>query len=334
LKENRLLFDGLKQCAAWPKHHETKIRPKTFFWVHYPKTGTSLVNVIVRTMCKDVPKYASLATKIDPSQSAHLGQYFEDCYPKAMAACDYHSPEYKGKHLGVHVSIKYFQPTKNVYITMLRNPDARVASGFNHNLHDCHNCATGTTLGAYGKNVQGMYARLLLGFGFNEKRSLADFDLKLALTRLSQFGFVGLTEEWNLSICLFHQKFGGEPFGPEFLKNRAGVTTSHRDVHSAQYLTARPGQYGTSTLASIIASEKNRTGRVDWIDEAIYRKGVIMFWNDVEKHGGRSMVPKDVTISNLQSSFDNFVGSLMPVIFNVRNDSVGPISTDEMQLFR
>jgi hypothetical protein len=162
-------------------------------------------------------------------------------------------------------------------------------------------------LSGYAQNVQGMYARLLLGFGFNEKGSLNDYNLKLALQRLSTFGFVGLTEEWDLSVCLFHQKFGGVPFGAEFLKNREGVSSSRRDVESAQYATARPGQYDTDTLAEIIVSEKNRTGLVDWVDEAIYRKGFIMFWKDIETHGGKLMVPNNVRFDELKSSLHNFV---------------------------
>jgi hypothetical protein len=37
----------------------------------------------------------------------------------------------------------------------------------------------------------------------------------LAIERLDGFSFVGLEEEWPLSVCLFHVINGGECFGVE-----------------------------------------------------------------------------------------------------------------------
>ena len=40
----------------------------------------------------------------------------------------------------------------------------------------------------------------------------------------NDFAFVGLTEEWDLSVCLFHRMFGGECHVREFLDVRPGST--------------------------------------------------------------------------------------------------------------
>jgi hypothetical protein len=97
--------DGNERCAAWPATNVTiQQHPSEFFWIHYPKTGTSFANVVVRTFCKDIPNYAAIRTKIQPSQNAHLGQYFEDCFSQEMTKCAYFSDvELKRRaHLGSH----------------------------------------------------------------------------------------------------------------------------------------------------------------------------------------------------------------------------------------
>lgn len=52
---------------------------------------------------------------------------------------------------------------------------------------------------------------MLLGKACASEYTFQTQDLKVAKSRLRKaFAFVGLTEFWNLSICLFHAEFGGE----------------------------------------------------------------------------------------------------------------------------
>ena len=47
--------------------------------------------------------------------------------------------------------------------------------------------------------------------------------LKEATRRvLHDFAFVGLTDRWNASVCLFHAKYGGEVYAAEFANSRPG----------------------------------------------------------------------------------------------------------------
>ncbi|CAJ1428348.1 unnamed protein product, partial [Effrenium voratum] len=52
-------------------------------------------------------------------------------------------------------------------------------------------------------------------------------DLQKAFSRLQGFAFVGLTEYFDLSVCLFHAMFGGDCHAVEFLNMRKGV--DHKD---------------------------------------------------------------------------------------------------------
>merc|ERR1711920_593411 len=65
----------------------------------------------------------------------------------------------------------------------------------------------------YAQAVAGCTVKMLTRSGKNVcQNQTAPFDREVteAVLRLEDdFAFVGLTEEWNLSICLFHAMFGG-----------------------------------------------------------------------------------------------------------------------------
>jgi hypothetical protein len=158
-----------------------------------------------------------------------------------------------------------------------------------------------------------MYARMLLGYSANvgTLESRVEYDLHYALERLSKFTFVGLTEELDRSICLFHQKLGGSPFGAEFVVNRAGLNLQEvilQEIESGRYATVRSKQFDTDTIALIITTEQNQTGEFDWIDEALYSQGQLMFWKDVANYGGEKKIPTYVRTHEIEASRSFFVG--------------------------
>lgn len=147
----------------------------------------------------------------------------------------------------------------------------------------------------------------------------------LALERLNKFAFVGLTEEWDRSICLFHQKFGGTPFGAEFAADRVRVSTSVQSYLSGDFSKTSPKQFDTRTLASIVSYEQNRTGTIDLVDESIYKRSQIKFWKDILKYGGKSQVPDDVCVDALEKSISLFITKYSNYITsNKAYSSVGP----------
>ena len=57
-------------------------------------------------------------------------------------------------------------------------------------------------------------------------------DVKSAIERIDTgFSFVGITEAWALSVCLFHSIFGGSCLPIEFINNRPG---HYSRLHEAQ----------------------------------------------------------------------------------------------------
>merc|ERR1719291_942724 len=98
-------------------------------------------------------------------------------------------------------------------------------------------------------------------------------DIKLALERLQKgFMYVGLMEEYDLSVCLFHAMYGGECLQVEFQN-------------------MRPGHYHTTPRQDEVKAALQ--GYSDHIDGRLYRKASSIFWENVKKYNvGRSMCRK------------------------------------------
>jgi len=179
---------------------------------------------------------------------------------------------------------------------MFRAPSARALSHYNHvaSSHaagDCeasHAGAVQMTEREYVSANAGLSVKMLSGqedgmCGFNycrtsdpaNKTNFADPkfncsslgsivpDIDLAIKRLDGFKFVGLQEEWPLSVCLFHAKLGGECFAVE-----------DQDTHIGNYSGHEESEASASGLEII-----------DEYDQALYDAVQKRFRADVEKYG-------------------------------------------------
>jgi hypothetical protein len=81
-----------------------------------------------------------------------------------------------------------------------------------------------------------------------------------------RFEFVGLTDEWELSACVFHLRFGGRCTGAEMHNSRATASTS------------------TSELADILEADET----LDPIDGALYEMAKARFEAEVSRVGADS----------------------------------------------
>lgn len=105
---------------------------------------------------------------------------------------------------------------------MLRDPRRRLASAFNHYLHSVgmptdmreQMLATVKSVGEYAHypGISGCQTKMLLGLPCARPIGLTQRHVSKAIRRLqSRFAFVGITDEWDASVCLFHAMFGGAP---------------------------------------------------------------------------------------------------------------------------
>merc|ERR1719424_151564 len=90
----------------------------------------------------------------------------------------------------------------------------------------------------------------------------------LALKRLQTgFAFVGLTEEFDLSVCLLHRMLGGECVEVEFNDLRAADSTKQHSDPSSQ-----------------LESIQQDPGPDPW-DNQIYDAAAEIFWRNVDDYG-------------------------------------------------
>jgi hypothetical protein len=179
---------------------------------------------------------------------------------------------------------------------MLRDPSQRLISAFHHGRHcnlDCNpengfgNLSCSTVRGqkrasdgciqpsmdgqqypteatyAASPQVQGCAAKMLVGRSCNAREPVTDQEVVQASRRLAAFGFVGIVEEWNLSICLFHRLFGGVPNPVEGEAVRVGQTS--------------PASAGSLYSTAVLE------GARDGADAAVYADAVLRFRQDVNQ---------------------------------------------------
>jgi hypothetical protein len=145
---------------------------------------------------------------------------------------------------------------------MLRQPEQRIISAFkanqrNFTFKNCRNCS----LPEYAEIASGMAVRMLNGHPWKDTQiQITPEMVDNAVHRLETgFAFVGLTEEWPLSVCLFHKMFGGRPQKRDFLDVRPGKAHSNL--------------YDVSALENF----------TDPYDGPVYARAKQLFWANVEK---------------------------------------------------
>eukprot|EP00416_Gambierdiscus_australes_P027634 CAMPEP_0171080820 /NCGR_PEP_ID=MMETSP0766_2-20121228/16107_1 /TAXON_ID=439317 /ORGANISM="Gambierdiscus australes, Strain CAWD 149" /LENGTH=300 /DNA_ID=CAMNT_0011538091 /DNA_START=27 /DNA_END=927 /DNA_ORIENTATION=+ len=212
---------------------------KPLKWLHVSKTGTSWFNVLIHTpgLCPLLPA----GVVLDQSQfcldcgenGLGLVADFQKQYPIAsVCPGSFDSPEEFGHHfpLGNQRAVHDWHG-----VTILRRPESRIVSGYNYLKLDWPEFAPRPCEGIddYKTVVQGCYVRSLTRDGLEPLHNRCHLDMSLqgnvrpdeveeAKRRLDRFAFVGILEEWNLSVCLWHVMFGGLCYGSDFEKVRPG----------------------------------------------------------------------------------------------------------------
>lgn len=198
-----------------PKANLAKLKP--LYWVHVPKCGSSFANVLGHTsgICPNTPADLVLERLNETTAGIRAALTSEaNCpgafHPRGNAYGDGRGQE----HWGIaDLSEEEF---KGHGIIMLRQPEQRLMSGWNHFQHSYpHGRAPPPkTFVDYARVMNGCAVRMLTRTGqmvCGDPRPPSEEEVALAKMRLRRdFAFVGLTDSWDLSVCLFRAMFGGE----------------------------------------------------------------------------------------------------------------------------
>lgn len=259
-------------------------------WMHVPKCGTSLINTLMHLpgVCRGIPNDLLMGLGV---RTVDFKDY-ERAHPNATIVHVATITKFKNDrglddkcrggltsplqypwyaHYGMG---PYYEKNKGRIVLMLRQPEQRILSSWYHS--DPHgtlslqgNAGKINSVKDYAKVVSGCVVKMLTRGGVSMPLPCGDAkppsrqEMDLAVRRLSEgVAFVGLVEEWALSISLLHKMFGGtcEPY--ELLNLRPGA---HR----------RDTGYDVSEL----------DGFVDKYDRVIYNFGNASFQRNVMKYG-------------------------------------------------
>lgn len=274
-------------------------------YMHVPKTGSSIANAFIRLpgVCTDFVEelgddsfhnHSSYTTlrRID----SFISTQFIDFFLNRSLCEGIASPSTRANYcFGCHNNVGNDAMFSEYYdghgVTMLRQPEQRVMSGLRHvadslevpieSLHFSEGC-TARMLSGDNPNWSGSATEVAcFAHGPNQALppALPAADVAKAVARLRSFAFVGIQEEWHLSVCLLHAMFGGECHTTEFLNTRpsglSGQPAADLRQGSFEQVFAAPEPYDTSILG----------GWVDTADRAVYDAGLEMFHSLCEDHG-------------------------------------------------
>mmetsp|Transcript_93263 Transcript_93263/g.216762 ORF Transcript_93263/g.216762 Transcript_93263/m.216762 type:complete len:337 (+) Transcript_93263:39-1049(+) len=213
---------------------------KPLRWLHVPKTGSSWINVLIHTpsMCPFLPHgivvdKEQFCQSCDDTQLGILEHFYLHFNTTVSCPGSFGSPEnppYYHRAIGSRLA-----DYAGHGLTMLRNPESRMASSWHYMKWDWPHLGNRPPrdLEDYKNVTQGCYVRALtfetvdppyLSFCHIKAtldNGVSPESVKEAKRRLDTLVFVGITEEWDLSVCLWRVMFGGLCYGSDMEKIRA-----------------------------------------------------------------------------------------------------------------
>jgi hypothetical protein len=271
---------------------------KAIAWFHCPKCGTTFLNSIYHhpDICPFTPpnvKVPKTDEECEDSVPEFVAKYPLEVYCPGGTSSTYTILESGDQHWGMTDDI--YNSNRGKLMGFFRQPEQRVISAWNHGKHSWIQQYTANTVKEFAEGMQGCMTRMIgtheaLEFGDNlcgmskpPPEGLPSQDmLETALTRVQEgFAFIGITERWDESICLFHAMFGGPCNDAEFENDRLGYFRFNDEV-----------PYNTSDLE----------GFVDPYDGAVYAEASKIF---------------NASLSRYQVDFE-FCASLCPAQFGTK----------------
>mmetsp|Transcript_69602 Transcript_69602/g.193674 ORF Transcript_69602/g.193674 Transcript_69602/m.193674 type:complete len:400 (-) Transcript_69602:109-1308(-) len=271
----------------------------TFQWpilfLHVPKTGGNFGNTLVHAACECVRQNESFKVDADAPQCCRdTGRFarVDRCHrPLSRDAIDL-LPEPQLSHVGTMIREPrnrllsgFYHNRHDCFLVRLRlAPDCRAEGRTrDENCSSLQETATPDRMDDYVSCAGQCATRLLTGSlcstqghssgkqteltGPEEVLDEAAPHAVVALERLDKLGFVGLTDEYDLSVCLWHARFGGPCLATEFDNLRPG---SHSSNHTG-YEEAETA-FSPKSLRLISA------------EVALWERAKKRFWTEVKEY--------------------------------------------------
>lgn len=201
----------------------SKLDPALVAWVHIPKTGTSFANTLVSWACE-----LSDADLVDDSYSDSTGAFVGGFMAAHSMDCAKGFRLHSGHTPIMDATLNNWAHHKGSFVGMFRQPEQRIISGYLDDQHGAYEVQGKLKLQEYAAGIAGCAAKMLAGHPCLADGNQVTQDMTaLAISRLDDFAFIGITEDWALSVCLFHAKFGGKCHKREFSNVRPGMSRGH-----------------------------------------------------------------------------------------------------------
>eukprot|EP00927_Polykrikos_kofoidii_P084146 TRINITY_DN8795_c0_g1_i1.p1 TRINITY_DN8795_c0_g1~~TRINITY_DN8795_c0_g1_i1.p1 ORF type:complete len:384 (+),score=46.74 TRINITY_DN8795_c0_g1_i1:56-1153(+) len=250
-------------------------------WLHIPKCGTSFVNTLVhhKGICPGLdPNMLFVNDRVIPSVQTILDEHPGMYAVSLNARHDWVRSCSKGL-LGARIMSHYGIQDEYDHVrgghgaTMMRQPEQRAISGYldHHNFCGPDVCSIAGGPREYAERTSGCAVKLLTRGGLpcfmNQKEArveISDSEVMEARRRLrDDFAFVGIAEEWDLSVCLFHAMFGGTCYEFEMA-----------NVHPSTPGKKAEGFHNVSIL----------NGYTDPYDTPVYEEAKKLFFANIAKY--------------------------------------------------
>lgn len=223
---------GLPQIANRTTSLPPNLALGSIEWLHIPKTGTSFGNILVSTFCNL------------PTDTLWIKREGAKIPPECLKIFRNEGSKVRSNWpIGDHVSLqgRSVSELQKVF-TMIRSPGTRLLSGFHHKTlyrrlnsteeEVCHYISQ-SNIAHSSKSAQ---VKMVVGkvmssarradqrplFKFRDPGEASEEDTQLACMNLEIMAFVGISDYWEASVCLFHSQYGGEMSDADVVNVRKG----------------------------------------------------------------------------------------------------------------
>eukprot|EP00927_Polykrikos_kofoidii_P082123 TRINITY_DN8078_c0_g1_i1.p1 TRINITY_DN8078_c0_g1~~TRINITY_DN8078_c0_g1_i1.p1 ORF type:complete len:343 (+),score=35.52 TRINITY_DN8078_c0_g1_i1:56-1084(+) len=246
-------------------------------WLHVMRCGSSFGTTLAHFANGSLPESLRIPSAANPEDMTTEGSEgepnsFRYKYPADKWFKDvFRSPSDPGNHLPI--LDEEWDEWKGEWFGIFREPASRTLSSFHHFGKG------GGNMTEFARRVRGQQASMLSSgaAGFEKVRCefsqsdsayacahMVEPDVPLAIQRIDGFAFVGILEEFDMSVCLFHKMMGSNCLAVEFSKTREQAYPGGDRLKDEQL-------------------EQLRKMGDPW-DEQIYEAAQRRFWSDVRKY--------------------------------------------------